>query len=89
MTYCPEKRKKGRRSKKKILQKNIKFKLSDLSLENYDSDIDEVNTRLENAIKRLGGETLREKHDAMKSEFREKNCKLFRTNQQEERDRIK
>lgn len=68
----PRKKKKGRRSKKKILQKNIKFKLSDLSLENYDSDIDEVNTRLENAIKRLGGETLREKHDAMKSEFREK-----------------
>lgn len=68
----PRKKKKGRRSKKKILQKNIKFKLSDLSLENYDSDIDEVNTRLENAIKRLGGEALREKHDAMKSEFREK-----------------
>lgn len=67
----PRKKKKGR-SKKKILQKNIKFKLSDLSLENYDSDIDKVNTRLENAIKRLGGETLREKHDAMKSEFREK-----------------
>lgn len=68
----PRKRKKGRKNKKKISEKNIKFKLSDLSLEKYDSDIDEVNTRLENAIKRLGGETLREKHDAMKSEFREK-----------------
>jgi very-short-patch-repair endonuclease len=68
----PRKKKKGRRNKKKISEKNLKFKLSDLSLEKYDSDIDEVNTRLENAIKRLGGETLREKHDAMKSEFREK-----------------
>lgn len=65
----PKKKKKGRRNKKKISEKNIKFKLSDLSLENYDSDIDEVNTRLENAIKRRGSETLREKHDAMKSEF--------------------
>lgn len=68
----PRKKKKSRRNKKKISEKNLKLKLSDLSLEKYDSDIDEVNTRLENAIKRLGGETFREKHDTMKSEFREK-----------------
>eukprot|EP01018_Ginkgo_biloba_P015100 Gb_29061 [translate_table: standard] len=66
------KRRKKRKNKKKRVENKVKLGKLNMAFEEDDSDDDEAKRQLETNILSIGGGALRERHDRMRAEFREK-----------------